>query len=247
MDERESEKIAMPELFDMIAGSETGAIIASSLLLKNDDPVTMATQPNKFFANKSMEYFVNNVDILYKDSQMPFFMKALITIFTIVVVSSLSYLYTEKAYDYPDFDRKIENLKALMSMRKKQVKGKDFDQEKYDESESFCKTDIRDDTHKEKHKLLNVLAEFEAVAANDEYDQSEKLERIVKLEDELEMKIKSFNNKMGYKWISLMISLIVTYGLVYWAILPGVNFLFLSTKDASDLKIKINEIIPAEL
>ena len=38
---RESEKIAMPELFDMIAGSETGAIIASSLMLKNDDAATM--------------------------------------------------------------------------------------------------------------------------------------------------------------------------------------------------------------
>lgn len=41
--ERESGKIAMHELFDMIAGSETGAIIASTLLLKNDDPETMAT------------------------------------------------------------------------------------------------------------------------------------------------------------------------------------------------------------
>lgn len=41
MEERASGKIAMPELFDMIAGSETGAIIASTLLLKNDDPATM--------------------------------------------------------------------------------------------------------------------------------------------------------------------------------------------------------------
>jgi hypothetical protein len=35
--ERTSEKIAMHELFDMIAGSESGAIIASSLMLKNPD------------------------------------------------------------------------------------------------------------------------------------------------------------------------------------------------------------------
>jgi len=34
--ERPEEKIAMPELFDMIAGSETGAIIASSLVIPND-------------------------------------------------------------------------------------------------------------------------------------------------------------------------------------------------------------------
>lgn len=52
---------------------------------------------------------------------------------------------------------------------------------------------------------------------------------------------------MGYKWISLMVSLIFTWILVYWAILPGVNFLFLSTKDATELKAKILEIIPENL
>jgi len=36
INERESHKIAIPELFDMIAGSETGAIIASYLSIAND-------------------------------------------------------------------------------------------------------------------------------------------------------------------------------------------------------------------
>ena len=40
IDERVSERIAMPELFDIIAGSETGAIIATSLVLPNTDPAT---------------------------------------------------------------------------------------------------------------------------------------------------------------------------------------------------------------
>ena len=40
---RASEKIAMPELFDLIAGSETGAIIASTLVLPNNDAKTKAT------------------------------------------------------------------------------------------------------------------------------------------------------------------------------------------------------------
>ena len=57
IDERESGKIAMPELFDMIAGSETGAIIGSSLLIKNDDAATSGEQPNKYFAEKSKEFF----------------------------------------------------------------------------------------------------------------------------------------------------------------------------------------------
>jgi patatin-like phospholipase/acyl hydrolase len=34
---RDDERVAMHELFDMIAGSETGAIIASSLIVPHDD------------------------------------------------------------------------------------------------------------------------------------------------------------------------------------------------------------------
>lgn len=47
--ERESKRIAMPELFDMISGSETGAIIATSLVLPKEDKDRDTTN-NKFFA-----------------------------------------------------------------------------------------------------------------------------------------------------------------------------------------------------
>ena len=41
--DRDSERIAMPELFDFIAGSETGAIIASTLVIPNTNATTNAT------------------------------------------------------------------------------------------------------------------------------------------------------------------------------------------------------------
>jgi patatin-like phospholipase/acyl hydrolase len=37
IESRLSEKISMVEFFDMLAGSETGAILASTLAIKNDD------------------------------------------------------------------------------------------------------------------------------------------------------------------------------------------------------------------
>jgi hypothetical protein len=42
-EERDIKKIAMTELFDMISGSETGAIIAASLVIPNLDPITNGT------------------------------------------------------------------------------------------------------------------------------------------------------------------------------------------------------------
>jgi len=41
--ERESQRVAMPEIFDMIAGSETGAMIGATLVIPNDDPATKST------------------------------------------------------------------------------------------------------------------------------------------------------------------------------------------------------------
>ena len=47
--ERKEQRIAISEMFDMIAGSETGAIIASSLAIKNKD-----SGKNAHWADKSV-------------------------------------------------------------------------------------------------------------------------------------------------------------------------------------------------
>ena len=52
--EREKGRIAMPELFDMISGSESGAIIASSLMIPNNN-----TTPDKFGNVQINKYFAN--------------------------------------------------------------------------------------------------------------------------------------------------------------------------------------------
>ena len=54
---RKNKKIAMHELFDMITGSGTGSIIASGLVMPNDDEATKATQKNKYFADSLLEFF----------------------------------------------------------------------------------------------------------------------------------------------------------------------------------------------
>ena len=41
----------------MIAGSETGAIIASSLVIENKDPKTKDTQKNAHFADVALDFF----------------------------------------------------------------------------------------------------------------------------------------------------------------------------------------------
>ena len=54
---RDSKKVAMHELFDMISGSETGALIASFLVVPNDNAETKDIQANKFFAENATDFF----------------------------------------------------------------------------------------------------------------------------------------------------------------------------------------------
>lgn len=56
----------MSELFDMIAGSETGAIIGATLVLKNDAG-NYTKQKNKFFAERAVQFFTDHGDSLYAD------------------------------------------------------------------------------------------------------------------------------------------------------------------------------------
>lgn len=73
--ERDSGRIAMPELFDMISGSESGAIIAASLMIPNDKnslPDTNGNiQLNKHFASTTADFYTNKASELYIDQQLP--------------------------------------------------------------------------------------------------------------------------------------------------------------------------------
>lgn len=52
-------------MFDMIVGSETGAIIAASLVV----PDAAGSKVNKYNASRAVEFFETNVDKLYVDSK----------------------------------------------------------------------------------------------------------------------------------------------------------------------------------
>jgi patatin-like phospholipase/acyl hydrolase len=47
---RTTEKISMAEVFDLVAGTSTGSLLATALVIPNDDNATNATQFNKYFA-----------------------------------------------------------------------------------------------------------------------------------------------------------------------------------------------------
>ena len=55
----------MVELFDLFAGSESGAILASTLAIKNKNS---SIQANEYFADKVVKFYESEMNIIYKDN-----------------------------------------------------------------------------------------------------------------------------------------------------------------------------------
>ena len=123
--ERDSSRIAMPELFDMISGSESGAIIASSLMIPNDNANPDSNgnvQINKYFANTTSNFYATKSKELYIDQSLPQYAQWLITIAAIVIDSALVYICLHHKFKPKDgYEEKIEQLQMLFDHQKEQV------------------------------------------------------------------------------------------------------------------------------
>ena len=113
-------KVAMPELFDMIAGSDTGAIIGGNLIIPNPDQ--SSSQINANFADKTTKFFLDYHSQLYVGKTMPFFWKLIITLFftvgtTFLVNKGLKWRYGTKQ----SYEEKIDRLNEILDAQEENI------------------------------------------------------------------------------------------------------------------------------
>jgi hypothetical protein len=154
----------MPELFDMIGGSETGAIIASSLVIKNEDPLTKDLQINANFAEKSTNWFKENVDILYHDNHMPVVLQFFITVFIVTFFSYAIYHWTDKNFYHEFFDQEVYDLQKVIRAEKQFSKS----------NTSNSTDDHKRQAKKQKlHDVYDQLSKRQESRANDDFCEEE--------------------------------------------------------------------------
>ena len=104
----------MHELYDVIAGSETGGIIATFLSIPNYENGTNTintTQANKYWASNATDFFMEEVDNLWRDCQYPPFERFMILIQVILISGVFFYRCIEMCYTNNEFTlEKIETL-----------------------------------------------------------------------------------------------------------------------------------------
>ena len=94
---RKNKRISMVELFDMLAGAETGSIIATTLAMKNDQ-ANSKDQPNKYYADTVIRFFDATINELYYDIRMPVSLKVFIYLLLLGSFGSLAFFWTQKIF-----------------------------------------------------------------------------------------------------------------------------------------------------
>lgn len=244
--ERDSERISMTELFDAISGSETGAIIASSLVVKNPD--ASSSQKNKYFSTESIKYFVDNTDVLYIDTRMTAGIKFLFTAIFIILFSAIAYKAAEFYFRNPIRNQRIDQLIEYLKIKKKILKKK-CESSLLEPCAIKCEElFLAKDDNKREYEVDLEVANI--------YQEGKKVDETKSVEDSLEVliellkkidKIKRLHlRRQGYKWYWLLIISCLTGLILYIWLIPAINYLFLSSKVNTELSNEINKFIPGD-
>lgn len=111
----------MHEMFDSIAGSETGAIIATTLNVKNKSD-TANIQENAFFANTFLEFMDGPGNDLYSDRKIPSYGQVLIVSLVAFAFGVPIYLFTEACFPEKLFEMRRTLLREYINHCKEATK-----------------------------------------------------------------------------------------------------------------------------
>lgn len=226
--ERDNKRISMAELFDLVAGTSTGSLLATALVIPNDDPKTKDTQVNKFFAQKAIEVYTEMAPVVFTKFQMSTSFRVIgLSCFT--VFGLLVGFYTGiRVYHNRQFEENIKVLKMMVKTRKRSIKGKDHGEKKslQDAVAKSLQQQVMQD--KESELLKNQIEDGSLSVVQDAED---------KIFNE-EMK---YNEKKGRKWIVMLVGGVIGF-IVGWLLVPLIFSLTKSSYDRSGIESICNEM-----
>ena len=123
---RENQRIAMPELFDVIAGTETGAIIGASLVIPGN-----GTSPEglvKNYAEVSKHFFKEYASKLYVAQELNFWENALVTaVFAALLSFSVFWCLRKKYYIDPEKIASLTEVEVIINTHLDLAKKRELD------------------------------------------------------------------------------------------------------------------------
>ena len=149
--ERSTEKISMAEIFDLVAGTSTGSLLATALVIPNND--TSSPQPNKFFSDRVIEVYQSEGATVFTKYEISNTLLWVGVAVFIVVGALLGLCIGVHCYHNPQFEENMKMLKQLVKTRKQTIRGKMKQPLVEVMKESFRHQLMNDETEKLKHQI----------------------------------------------------------------------------------------------
>lgn len=112
----------MSELFDLVAGTSTGSLLATALVIPNNDKTSL--QKNKFFADKVIEVYQDKGAEVFTRFAITEKSRVLGALAFMILGAMIGYCMGVKMYHNKQFEEHMKMFKVLIRSRKQSIKGK---------------------------------------------------------------------------------------------------------------------------
>ncbi|CDW88051.1 patatin [Stylonychia lemnae] len=212
---RESKKVSMAELFDMVSGTSTGSLLASSLVLPNPDK--NSPQINKFFASDALKIYTEFAPEVFQKYQLPRIWRIVGSLGFAIVGGIIFFFVGLKLLTDTQFESAIKAFKEFAKV-KKQNHDKTLDaQEIVMEATLFMNVSIKIKDIKNGEALKKQISEGD-------------LDQIQSAREEIRDHEAQYLERKGFKYLFLVLGFFFFGGIGY-ILMPKMHALTHSNYD----------------
>lgn len=114
----------MAELYDLLAGTSTGSLLAATLVIPNLDPATNQTQKNKYWAQTGLDMYIKNGAEVFQRNEVSNLVLWLGVAIFAIIGGALGFLLGYSKFHNKNTEDTLKAFQTLIHSRKQQIKGK---------------------------------------------------------------------------------------------------------------------------